>query len=253
VLKNINKNKGLRYEKHAHCAPLSAVPNYHRLRHMGRVGSIVAGIDVGGTAKGFHAVAFRDGRFMARSHRTTALEIREWCRAIDAAIVAVDAPCRWSTTGGARPAERALAEAGIFAFATPTREVAEAKPFYRWMLNGAELYRLLEDEYSLFEGGRLDGRICLETFPQAAACALAGRILRARQKCTDRREVLRRAGIDISSLTNVDYVDAAICAVVAESVRKGEFTKYGDAVSGFIVVPNSPAVVGTVISPRSNT
>jgi predicted RNase H-like nuclease len=200
--------------------------------------SIVAGINVGGTAKGFHAVALRKGKFMGRSHFSTALEASDWCRDTHADIVAVDAPCRWSTTGRARPAERALAAARIFAYATPTFEVAEAKAFYRWMLNGAALYRLLEHEYTLWDGRAPNGRTCLETFPHAAACALAGRILPARQKCTNRREVLRRAGIDTAMLTNIDYVDAALCAVVAESVRKDEFTKYGDANSGFIFVPS---------------
>lgn len=208
-----------------------------------KTGAIVAGIDVGGTAKGFHAVALRNGRFMDRSHCATALEVRDLCRDMHVDIVAVDAPCRWSSTGRARPAERALAAARIFAYATPTLEVAEAKAFYRWMLNGAALYRLLEREYTLLDGQAANERICLETFPHAAACALAGRILPARQKCTNRREVLRRAGIDTAMLTNIDYVDAALCAVVAESVREGKFTKYGDATSGFIFVPSFPITV----------
>jgi predicted nuclease with RNAse H fold len=116
--------------------------------------SIVAGIDVGGTAKGFHAVALRKGKFMDRSHFSTALEASHWCRDMHADIVAGDAPCQWSTTGCARPAERALAAARIFAYATPTLEIAEAEAFYRWMLNGTALYRLLEREYTLWTDGR---------------------------------------------------------------------------------------------------
>jgi len=50
--------------------------------------------------------------------------------------------------------------------------------------------------------------------------------------------VLHQLGIETTVLTNIDYVDAAICAVVAESVRQGRFLKYGDATSGFIVVPS---------------
>lgn len=213
----------------------------------------VVGIDVGGTRKGFHAVALRDGAFMEGSHRTTPSDIREWCRDVDADIVAVDAPCRWSATGRARPAERELAREGIFAYATPTRGVAEAKSFYQWMLNGAALYRLLQNEYKLFDGRKANERICLETFPQAAACALAGRVLPAKQKGIDRREVLRRAGIDTSRLTNIDYVDAALCAVVAESVRQGRYATYGDAQGGFIVVPSIDAVMGSATSLTSNT
>lgn len=47
---------------------------------MNKIGSTVVGIDVGGPAKGFHAVALCGGSFMERSHGTTASEIREWWR-----------------------------------------------------------------------------------------------------------------------------------------------------------------------------
>lgn len=208
--------------------------------------STVVGIDVGGPAKGFHAVALTKGLSAERFHSRAAAEIREWCRDKNAHVVAVDAPCRWSTTGRARPAERELAAQRIFAFATPSREAAEAKQFYRWMLNGAALYRLLEKEYVLFDGQQTDKRICVETFPQAATCALAGRIVPASQKCKNRREVLRQLGIDATVLPNIDYVDAAICAVVAEAVRQGRFLKYGDVTSGFIFVPSCITEVATI-------
>ena len=151
----------------------------------------------------------------------------------------VDAPCRWRASGGGRAAERALAREKIRAFATPTREAAERTPFYRWMLNGEALYRVLEEDFSLCDGESAARPVCFETFPQAVACALAGRVLSARTKCLDRRAALERAGIDSRTLTNIDYIDAALCALAARHVHAGTFRSYGDAASGLIFVPGA--------------
>ncbi len=171
------------------------------------------------------------------------LDIRDWCVAQRAAAVGVDAPCRWRAPGGGRAAERELARAGISAFATPTHEGAERSAFYRWMLNGAALYRELEAHFPLHDGAAGAGAVCFETFPQAVACALAGRILSARNKCVDRRSVLARAGVETHALRNIDYVDAALCAVAARHVCEGTFKSYGDASSGLIFVPNARSVI----------
>jgi predicted nuclease with RNAse H fold len=200
-------------------------------------GSVVIGVDVGGTSKGFHAVALQDGCIFDRMQSCVPSEISLWCRAHKATAIGVDAPCRWSSSGRARPAERALALEKISAFATPSHDVARRKPFYRWMLNGAELYRLLERDFPLFRGGPRRSAICFETFPQAVACALAGQVISARQKCMRRRAVLERAGIDTATLRNIDYVDAALCAVAAHYVNAGSFKSYGDVASGLIFVP----------------
>lgn len=71
--------------------------------------------------------------------------------------------------------------------------------------------------------------------------ALAGRVVPARPKSTVRRQVLRDRGYDGSSLPNIDFVDAALCAVAADEFRKGRYKPYGDKAEGFIVVP-SPIV-----------
>jgi predicted nuclease with RNAse H fold len=158
-----------------------------------------------------------------------------------ARIVGIDAPCRWSATGRSRSTERALAAEGIFSFATPTQDAATSKPFYRWMLNGAELYRIIERHYPLFNGHNASsGSICFETFPHAVACALAGKLVSARQKSTIRRKLLRTAGMDTSELTNIDTVDAALCALTAHCFLTGNIKTYGNAAEGFIVVPESP-------------
>lgn len=200
--------------------------------------SIVVGIDVGGPKKGFHAVALNEGRYWEEFATPDAASMVEWCRQIGARAVGVDAPCRWSLTGRARPAERALAAEGIHCFATPSRVAAENRDFYRWMINGAELFRLLEAHYPLFDGGNAtSGPVCFETFPQAVACALAGKVVSAKRKSVVRRELLREAGIDTAPLTSIDTVDAALCALAAHSLLAGSYKTYGYATEGLIVVP----------------
>jgi hypothetical protein len=118
--------------------------------------SIVVGIDVGGPKKGFHAVALRTGRYHDQMSTLEPQRLADWCRALGARAVAVDAPCRWSLNGRARPAERELMAAGIWCFSTPSREAALAHPknHYGWMLNGAKLYDRLEADFPLFLGRR---------------------------------------------------------------------------------------------------
>jgi predicted nuclease with RNAse H fold len=203
--------------------------------------SIVAGIDVGGTKKGFHAVALRDGQYHAHFNSHHATDIANWCRDAGACAFGVDAPCRWSRTGRARPAERELMAGGIWCFSTPTQQSAATHPknHFGWMLNGAELFRLLENDYSLFEGGAVPNRVgvCFETFPQAVVCALAGALVSAKRKGDIRRALLCAAGIDTAPFTNIDSVDAALCALTVHHFLAGSFKTYGDSETGLIVVP----------------
>lgn len=76
-----------------------------------------------------------------------------------------------------------------------------------------------------------------EGYPYLAACAYSGRILQAADKNSDRRDVIRAAGIDDRPLRNTDYVDAAICALVACSVSIDYCTATGNTDEGFIVSP----------------
>lgn len=203
---------------------------------------IVAGIDVGGSAKGFHGVALRNGAYLGKSNSCDPVKLTNWCREIRACFVAVDAPCHWSLNGRARPAECALMKEKIGCFSTPTRERAENHPKdnFRWMLKGAELFaNLVEAKYPLFNGaGRQQSReLCFETFPQAIACALAGQIVAAKQKRRIRRHLLNQANVDTRKLTNIDEIDAALCAFTAHQFAHDNYRCYGDAVGGFIVVP----------------
>jgi predicted nuclease with RNAse H fold len=202
--------------------------------------SVVVGVDVGGPKKGFHAVALLDRQLLEKFATRNAGAMVAWCRKLDASVVGIDAPCCWSRTGRARPCERALAAEGLHAFATPSRSVGVRHRFYRWMRNGAELFRLLTPHYRLFDGQYSESSpVCFETFPHAVACALARTILPAKQKGTDRSRLLRDAGLSLDSLTNIDIVDAALCALTAQHLVAGTIKTYGDVEEGFIVVPKA--------------
>jgi len=93
--------------------------------------------------------------------------------------------------------------------------------------------------HQLFTGRPVNSRtgIFSETFPQAIASGLAGKIVSAKQKRTTRRALLKQAGIDIAALSNIDKVDAALCALAAHHLAFGSLKSYGEPVSGLIVVP----------------
>lgn len=76
-----------------------------------------------------------------------------------------------------------------------------------------------------------------DILPHAVVCALAGRLLPARPKATTRRRMLREEGYDDGSLANIDFVDAALCALTAERFLLGRTVSFGDRAEGFIVVP----------------
>ena len=206
---------------------------------MNEVVTTVIGIDVGGERKGFHAVALQDGTFVATLAHSDPAVIVSWCRQLKAVVVAVDAPCGWSAGGASRLAERSLAigDRQITCFATPTRARANRSIFYKWVFNGARLYQQLAQHYTLFDGARRSSLTCFETFPHAVVCALAGRVVAARPKRETRRNALRQRGYDVERLTNVDFVDAGLCAVTAAAFARGSYRLFGEKNEGFIVVP----------------
>ncbi len=202
----------------------------------------MAGIDVGGHTKGFHVVALLDGQFVDRTDDTDPNAIVQWCVGKKASIVAIDCPCHWSKSGSSRRAECELRLHGekISCFATPTEREARANRarFYDWVLNGQRLYKGFgAHNYDLFDGETTSGAICLETFPHAIVCAMAGQVTRARPKAKVRREALRSQHYDDSGLPNIDYVDAALCAITAAEFRANRYIRFGDPDEGFIVIP----------------
>jgi predicted nuclease with RNAse H fold len=208
-------------------------------------GVTVVGIDVGGARKGFHAVAITSGDYSSHLATKDVQELSQWCReAQQARVIAIDAPCRWSKDGRARPAERGLMANGIWCFSTPTRQMALDHPqnHFGWMLQGEAVFQALEPTHPLC--GRLPlvkgKNHCLETFPHAITWHLMGSSARAARKWEQRLAVLARGGIDLTELTNIDLVDAALCALTAHHVAMGRAcVSYGEQDTGVIIVPKA--------------
>jgi predicted nuclease with RNAse H fold len=162
-----------------------------------------------------------------------------WCRDAGAIAAGVDSPCGWSRDGGSREAERTLSIHGerIPCFSTPTEQRARGNPFYSWVRNGLRLFRALEKSHGLFDPGRPVGPAVFETFPHAVVCCCQGKLVRAKRKASARRDALLALGYDITSLRNVDFLDAALCAHAAWCFHTGRFCHFGNSTEGYIVVP----------------
>lgn len=209
----------------------------------------VIGIDVGGSRKGFHAVALSAGAYAGQLATPEVQELAHWCRSvIGAQLIAIDAPCRWSTDGRSRPCERELNAAGIRCFASPSRQAALRHPtnYFGWMLHGEALYQELEASHPLLAALPVVGRppsapACVETFPHAITWELRGGQAQARQKRPQRLALLEQAGINTAPLTSIDRIDAALCALAAHHLASGFPCRvYGEPASGLIVVPQRP-------------
>lgn len=219
--------------------------------------STVVGIDVGGARKGFHAVALRDGAYAGHLTSHDVQELANWClETMCASVIAIDAPCRWSTTGRARPCERELMQQGIFCFATPSREKAEQHPsgYFDWMRRGADLYEALKDSHPLLTSLPSTGqRCCFETFPHAITWHLRNGEAKARQKRPQRTALLTQAGITTAPLTSIDLIDAALCALTAHRVASGAAClAFGEPDTGLIVVPERASPSGETGLDRPN-
>jgi len=202
----------------------------------------VIGIDVGGSAKGFHAVLLAGSELLERRHDRDPVALAAWCATRHATVVAVDAPCRWRPPppAPARAAERALAAEGISCYFTPTEARARSHPFYSWMLPGAALFDALRPHYALYDGDATLRPLCIETFPHAVACALAGAPVSAKDKKPLRANLLRLAGMSIDGTETMDELDALLCALAASAFAQGRFRAFGAPADGFIVVPAAP-------------
>lgn len=206
---------------------------------------VVAGVDVGGSRKGFHAVALNAGQYHDRFASRDANQVVRWCvETIGAAVIAVDAPCRWSLTGKSRLAERELHAQGISCFFTPTRESAREHPKnnFGWVFSGQAVFAGLEKTHPLCRAVPGAGeKCCLETYPHAVTWHLRGGSADAKQKRAQRIELLKRHVIATEKLTNNDWRDAALCALVAHRAANGDTLKaFGDAQTGQIIVPAHP-------------
>lgn len=206
-----------------------------------RQSPVVAGVDVGGDRKLCDLVILRGSTVVCREQRVAPEALPALCLAHDVVAVGVDAPSLWWAGVGRRAAERALARERISCFPTPSREqaVASTSGFFDWMFIGERVYRALADAYPLLTGERYaGGRASFETYPYAITCAMLGKaVASAKQKRNQRRQLLERLGIDVSTLQSVDARDATLCALTAQYVIDGNAHAYGDADGGYIRVP----------------
>jgi predicted nuclease with RNAse H fold len=200
------------------------------------------GVDVGGARKGFHAVAITGGDYSSQLATKDVQELSHWCReTVQARVIAIDAPCHWSNDGHSRPAERELMKKGIGCFSTPTRDDAlrHRTNHFGWMLRGENLYTALAADFPICRHVSAACRkCCFETFPHAITWHLRGGNAEASRKRTQRRALLEKAGIDLSSLTNIDLIDAALCALTAyHAATGGKCLSFGEPNTGLIIVP----------------
>jgi predicted RNase H-like nuclease len=110
------------------------------------------------------------------------------------------------------------------------------------MLRGEELYSALSVSHPIFEGSTTTSKpCCIETFPHAVTWHLTEGKAKASEKRRQRRNLLTQDGVNIEMLTNIDWIDAAICALAAHTLARGAPCKfYGNVSSGRIVVPIGP-------------
>jgi predicted nuclease with RNAse H fold len=200
--------------------------------------AISIGIDVAESRKGLDLVALDDDRHVLSSHgRLTVEDVAQITMSLRPAVVCIDSPSGWSTSGCSRSAERQLARIGIQSYRTG-RDPGD-HPFYRWVKVGFEIFRRLWPAYPLYRGGAVAGTAA-EIFPHASACLLAGQ-LRAHDmpKATFRRGVLRAAGVADDQLPTPDRVDAALGALTGVIALDGALSALGDPGEGVILVPVS--------------
>lgn len=217
-------------------------PDRGSLIHPSLAPITTVGIDVGGARKGFHAVALTNGSYTDQLVTADVEAVRDWClNVVKAQVIAIDAPCHWSTNGRIRACEHELMQRGIHCFASPTREQALHHPsdYYGWMLRGEALYQALGATHPICTAlPALGEHCCIETFPHAITWHLRGGNALAGQKQSQRRALLSQVGIDSATLNSIDLVDAALCAFTGHLAASGaDCSIYGHPSEGIIVVP----------------
>ena len=211
---------------------------------------IVAGVDVGGARKGFHAVLLEEQSVIDQLNTPDPEALARWC--LRAERIAIDAPSGWALPGErSRLCERQLLAKGVHCFATPMREAALASRtnFYGWMLRGEALYQALQ-RFGVpiaRDAQALQGRCCFESYPHGITVALSPQIeVKAALKLEQRSVLLERFGLALDGLSSIDWIDAAVCALFAELLAEGfPVAVYGEPDAGLLVLP-----VGVAASAR---
>lgn len=198
--------------------------------------AISVGIDVS-VIRGLDVVAMgRDRQVIAVHSRVSPAGASQLVDELQPAVVCIDSPAQWSTSGTNREAERALSRLGINAFPTPSED--RQLGLHAWMKVGFATYDALADRYPRYRGGDVTGTAA-EYFPHASAVVLAGHIAPFRSKLAFRRKVLEENGVVTSSLRTIDQVDAALGALTGLIALDGGHCWVGDADEGALLLPIS--------------
>jgi len=110
---------------------------------------VVAGVDVGGERKGFHAAARRGCGIVSEPRQCPeATDVVEWVKEIRPTCIAVDSPAKGAPAGETRRRdEAAFAEEKICGIRwTPDEDVMRNRQrdrYYNWILRGFDLYGAL--------------------------------------------------------------------------------------------------------------
>ena len=200
--------------------------------------AVAVGVDVS-AARGLDVVAIDGGRAIAAGpwRRQTAADLQAILRDLQPAVVAIDSPPAWGTSGACRPAERAVRALGMGIFATPSDPAVFEHPFYRWMVAGFAAFAAADASgFAYYRGvGPVAGR-ALEVYPHATAVRLGGDPT-CGSKRVWRGAVLDALGVDSSGLRSVDAIDAALAAVTGLLALEGRCEALGDESDGVIVIP----------------
>jgi len=146
----------------------------------------------------------------------------------------------FSLEGRSREAERSLVKNGIKCFYTPTKELAQMNRFYDWVFNGELLFQKLK--FPLFMGKKIQSPCVIETFPHGVHLSFwdgPPSPNSNQSKSMARRITLEeKAQYETSSLSNIDFIDAALCAVSADYFSRGQYIAFGSNDEGYIVLPD---------------
>jgi hypothetical protein len=198
---------------------------------------IVVGIDVAEPRKGLDLVALDANRNIVASMGRLSVRdaVNNVLEDIRPAMVCIDSPSGWSSSGKSRQAERGLRTLGITAFATGPDPGDH--PFYRWMRVGFALFEALSPAYPLYRGAAPENTAA-EVFPEATAVLLAGRLRnKGESKRVFRGGILEAYGVGLDDLPNVDRIDAALAALTGVFALEQGSSWVGDPSEGVVLLP----------------
>ena len=182
-----------------------------------------AGVDVGGSRKGFHVAIVRDRALgeLARAKRVD--DVASWLEDRRPRVVAVDSPLALAPDGAAsRACERRLASAICGIRYTPERSRLAGNGYYEWIERGLELHEAL----------RPGPWTVIECFPTASWTRWAGPKA-SQSRAAWSRAALARLGIaDVPPRLGQDGRDAIAAALTARAYERGETESFDE-----IVVP----------------